>query len=205
MKIKLAIVFFPLSMLLLADDGLREPVSVTNTEVVHFAPGGVVRVTELMGNLLVEGWDRPEVEITSTKSAQGKQAAERLKDLHVVAEPRSATELAISVARSTRSHWSSSVSLELRIRVPSDSHLVIRHGRGMVSVSHVTGELEAVSRSGDIILMLPGPGPYAIDAKSKFGSVSSDFASGQTNSARRIFVRMGLGGIAIEKLPPEVH
>ena len=82
-------------------------------------------------------------------------------------------------------------------------------------VSRISGDIEASSRSGDIVLMLPDPGPYSIDAKSKFGSVSSDFAgtthrkrlvseqfaSANPPSSHRIYLRMGLGGITIKEMP----
>jgi hypothetical protein len=77
------------------------------------------------------------------------------------------------------------------------------------------GEIEATSRSGDIVVMLPDPGPYSIDAKSKFGSIASDFAgktrrkhlvgeqsaSVNPSSSHRIYLRMGLGDISIKEVP----
>jgi hypothetical protein len=82
----------------------------------------------------------------------------------------------------------------------------------------VIGDVEASGGRGDILMWLPGPGPYAIDAKTKVGVVSSDFA-GSAKLARyalgerfaghsapappRIRLRMGFGGIAIKRAPPE--
>jgi hypothetical protein len=108
------------------------------------------------------------------------------------------------------------LKLELQVRTPRDSKLVIHHGAGYVLVSRVTGEIEAISRSGDIVLMLPGdPDRYSIDAKSKWGNISSDFAGTahntkllgeqftRTNSppSRRIYLRIGFGGITIKEVP----
>ena len=92
---------------------------------------------------------------------------------------------------------------------------MIQHGAGYVMVSRISGDIEVNSSSGDIVLMLPDPSPYAIDAKSKFGSVSSDFAgsahrekligeqfaSANQPQARRIHLRIGFGGIAILEVP----
>ena len=100
--------------------------------------------------------------------------------------------------------------------MPRDARLVIHHGAGFVSVSRVSGDMEVTSHSGDIVLFLPDPGPYSIDAKSTAGGVSSDFegtthrtrfvgeefAAGDAPSSRRIFLRMGLGDIAIKDVPP---
>jgi hypothetical protein len=72
------------------------------------------------------------------------------------------------------------------------------------------------SHTGDMIVMLPDPGPYSIDAKTGMGSISSDLTghgnkrfvvgshfvhAGQAPS-RRIFLRMGRGCITIKNGPP---
>ena len=41
---------------------------VTSTETVNFAPGGIVRITGSYGDVTVEGWEQPSVEVTLTKS-----------------------------------------------------------------------------------------------------------------------------------------
>jgi len=103
------------------------------------------------------------------------------------------------------------VTVEYLIHAPRESRLVIHHGGGYVFVDNVSGDIDATSRHGDIMLLLPGPGPYSIDAKSKFGFVSSDFAGDALSqylvgqrfasvnpaSSRRIHLRMGIGGITI--------
>jgi hypothetical protein len=80
----------------------------------------------------------------------------------------------------------------------------------------VTGDIEVNSRTGDMIVMLPDPGPYSIDAKTRLGGVSSDYTgkgqyrfvagthfdyTGQT-APRRISLRTGCGSITIKKVPP---
>ena len=111
------------------------------------------------------------------------------------------------------------MNVEYELRVPRDSKLVIHHGTGYVSVNNVNGDIEATGGRGDIVLMLPDSGAYAIDAKSKFGTVSSDFdgsahlqhligeryANGGAASARRIYLRMGFGGITVTALPAAAY
>jgi len=163
---------------LFAQDGNKLPAPVTSTESVNFAPGGVIRLTTSSSNLFVEAWDRPEVEITTIKSGQ---RAKCVDDVHVVTNRASATELAITTTLPSSTFFARlfgrtcGTKVEQHIQAPRDSHLVIQHGAGYVLVSRISGEIEASSRSGDIVLMLPDPGPYSIDAKSKFGSVTSDF------------------------------
>src|SRR5258708_7863098 len=96
------------------------------------------------------------------------KAKQRLEGLRVVAERRSATELAISTTKS-------SLGIEYEIRVPRNSSLAIHHRVGFVSISGVTGDIDATCRRGDLVLWLPQKGSYAIDARSKVGTVASDF------------------------------
>ena len=200
--------------------GLRlfAQVGATTTDRMNFTPGGVIRLTTASSNLFVEAWDRPEVEITTTKSGR---RAHCLDDVQVVTDRRSATELAISTAPPPSSFFARlfghtcGVTIEQHVNAPRDAGLVIHHGAGYVMVSGMRGEIEATSRSGDIVLMLPDPSPYSIDAKSKLGSVASDFAgiTGRKHlvgeqftganppSSHRIYLRMGLGDITIKDVP----
>ena len=207
-----------LGMQLLAQDGLKQPAQATTTDLVNFAPGGLIRVTTASSNLFVEAWDRPEVEIRTIKSSR---RARCLDDIRVVTEHPSATELAITTTLPPSNFFARlfgrtcGATVEQHIQAPRDSRLVIHHGAGYLMVSRISGEIEATSRSGDIVLMLPDPGPYAIDAKSRFGSVSSDFAgtahrekmigeqfaSANPPQSRRIYLRIGFGGITIKEVP----
>jgi len=202
---------------LFAQDAIKQP-QVTTTDRVNFAPGGLLRLTTSSSNLFVEAWDRPEVEITTIKSSR---RAKCLDDVHVATDRRSPTELAVTTTLPSRSFFDRlfglkcSVTVEEHVNAPRDSRLVIRHDAGYVLVSRISGEIEATSRSGDIVVMLPDPGPYAIDAKSKFGIVSSDFAgtahrkkllseqfvSANPPQSRRIYLRIGFGGITIKEVP----
>ncbi len=204
---------------LFAQDGKNLPIPVTSTERVNFAPGGVIRLTTSSSNLFVEAWDRPEVEITTTKSSK---SAKCMDDIHVVTNRTSATELAVTTSVPSSSLFARlfghtcGAKIEQHIQAPRDSKLVIQHGAGYVLVSRISGDIEASSRSGDIVLMLPDPGPYSIDAKSKFGSVTSDFAgtahrqklvgqqfaTASASPSRKINLRIGFGGIAIKEVPP---
>jgi hypothetical protein len=185
---------------------------VSHTETVDFAPGGTIRFNNSFGELYVEGWDRPQVEMTFIRSR-----------VRITTEHPSANELAISTVIPSHSFLrhpfggKGDVTVRYELRVPRDSHLIIHHGGGNILVGNVTGSVEATNRNGDILLMLPGPGPYSIDAKSKMGTVTSDFAgkthvrhfigegfaSADVSAPRRIFLRVGFGGITIKEVPRE--
>lgn len=208
--------------------GIR-PVESTHTENVNFAPGGTIRVNNASGNLSIDGWDQPNIEITVVKSMgydpkPPQQAAMRLDSVKVVTERRSDTEFAITTTRArTYNRFTHALGIgrdpavEYRIRVPRNSHLIVNHAEGFVSVTGVTGNIEADNRRGDIVLMLPELGAYSIDAHTKVGLVTSDlagssrrkhltgeeFSYGDSALTHRLQLRMGFGGITIKELPPE--
>lgn len=242
---KLAAVFFGLSVMFAAqgpgEKGPRQSFEATSTERVNFLPGGTIRLNNSYGYLTVEGWDEPEVEITVTKSTnrfyqpERKEKAEQdFEQVRVVTERRSDRELAISTKLPVRHGFPSDilpsgriivtmpktskrgVTVEYTVRVPRDSRLVVRHHNGYVWVSDVTGDIEVHSHTGDMIVMLPDPGPYSIDARTRMGSVSSDlmgqghkqflvgshFVHAGRAPSRRIFLRMGRGSITVKNGPP---
>jgi hypothetical protein len=224
------------------DEYVKPQPEVTSTEHVDFAPGGVIRLDGAYGDLFVEGWDQPEVEITVTKSmrykyesAQSQRAAQHMDSIRVVTERRSPTELTISTVVPLRgkpfaggqdfrpallvlpSKNRGGVMLEYHVLVPRNSRLVIHQGMGNLLVRDVTGDIEAACRMGDILLWLSSSRTYSIDARSRAGTVSSDFSGtirshyllGQAFSSpnpapsQRLHLRVGFGGITIKPILPE--
>jgi hypothetical protein len=207
--------------------GPKQSFEVTNTERVPFAPGGTIRLHNSYGYLTVEGWDEPEVEIAVIKStdsfhepSQQERAEQPFAQVRVVTERRSDKELAISTILPGRNRFlpkaRRGVTVEYRIHVPRDSRLVVHHDNGYVWVSDMTGDLDVRSHTGDMIVMLPDPGLYSIDARTRMGSVSSDFTGKSLNRLsqflvgthfdyasqtpkRRIYLRMGRGSIEIKQ------
>ena len=106
--------------------------------------------------------------------------------------------------------------IQYEIHVPRDSRVAIHHGTGSVSVSGVTGDIDASVGRGDILRWLP-PGPYSLDARTKFGIVTSDLDGAAHNKhligesftrfnprqSHRLYLRMGFGGITLKPILPE--
>jgi hypothetical protein len=158
------------------------------------------------------------------KAKQPDQGAPDLDRVRIVTEHKSPPELTISTALPSRSAWippfthhtTGGVMIQYEIHVPRDSRLAIHHGTGIVSVNNVAGDIDARVGRGDIILWLP-PGPYALDARTKFGIVSSDLEGAAHNShligesftradpppSHRLHLRMGFGGITLKEILPE--
>jgi hypothetical protein len=220
---------FLTGLCLSAAEASRQEPQLSTTEHVNFAPGGTILMDGSYGCLSVEGWDKPEVEVTVIrylggfyKDAQRTVTTRKLEAFRVKLDRRSDKELAITTERPRgnlfsrlASNWEG-VDLEYLVRVPRDSHIAIHHGGGTVTIADVTGEIEATASSGDIVALLPDPGPYAIDAKVKMGTIYSDFgdaahawyqmgerfAGAKPGAARRVYLRTGIGGIEIQEITP---
>ncbi|HLY19923.1 MAG TPA: hypothetical protein VKR61_22000 [Bryobacteraceae bacterium] len=212
--------------LLVAQEGPKRSVEAAKTERVAFMPGGTVRVENSYGYLTVEGWDEPAVEIAVTRSTDNfykpgekAQAMDRLDRVHVADKQQSGKELTVTTSPARQRllivSWpfprKRGVTAEYVIHVPRDSHLEINHDNGYVWVSDVKGDIQVHSHTGDMIVMLPDPGSYSIDAGARMGSVSSDFIGKGHRywpagahftytgpaATRRVSLRMGRGCIAI--------
>lgn len=219
----------------------KQSFEVTKLERVPFQPGGVIQLENSYGYLTVEGWDEPEIEITVSKSTnrffepeQKAKAEKHFDEIRVNTERRSDKEVAISTTLPARHNVISSllpsrriivtmpkhshrgITVEYTVRVPRDSRLIVHQDNGYVWVSDVTGDIEVDSHTGDMIVSLPDPGPYSIDAATKLGSVTSDFTGKMPHRfplgthltyadqapSKRIHLRMGRGSITIKKGPP---
>jgi len=214
-----------------AETGGKKVAEITKTQQAPFQPGGTIRVDHTYGELSVEGWDRAEVELTLTKTPDGLygakeqgEAAKLADGVGVTFDRKSDTEIAISTAVVHFSRWThpfgpkGHVAMQYRLRVPRNSKLVIHHENGEVMVSGITADIEATGKAGDIVLLLSETEKYTIDAKSKFGTVWSDFAGDSRHglmsseyastalaSSHKIHVRMERGGITIKGSPAEAQ
>jgi hypothetical protein len=216
------------SCLLLAEEEAQQKVHVTTTEHQSFSPGGTLRLQNSIGEVTVEGWERPEVEVTVTKSTQDayyqreRESASKALDRVSVHTERRGEEVAIMTAIRHRSFppplpWrkATHVDLEYRIQVPSNTRLIVNHNTGEVHVDNLSGDVEAKVLGGEIALGLPPEGQYDIDAKSDVGSVTSDFPGrahrrlwqighqflGDTPAApHKLHLRIGFGDIVILKM-----
>jgi hypothetical protein len=229
MTFKIAVILFEVAVLGMAlplfgqqKTEQQTQVTITSTKHASLIAGGTIRINHSYGDVNIEGWDQPEVQLTVTKSMpydykprHPDAAIRHLEDVKIASEAKSGTEIVISTTRSHRR----GVSVAYQIHVPWDAKVVIHHGAGSVFVSGIHGDIEATCRRGDIILMLPDTLAYTIDARSKFGIVLSDFTGtshmypyllgehyATSNSPkRRIRLRTGFGGITIKATPSEAY
>lgn len=212
---RLGIVALGVSGLMFADDQTRQKVQTSKTEHLDFQAGGVLRVTNSTGELTVEGWAGPGVEITTVKSTkleypaqEREKALQELDRVHITAE-REGGELVVTFPRHP------DCDLDYRIKVPVDTKLDVGHHVGEVHVENLTGDIEASVKRGEITLRLPEEGKYAINAKSKFGGVVSDFPgqekrrfwlighrmeNGDSQAPHKLHLKVGYGDVIILKV-----
>ena len=213
------------SCVLLAEE-TKQKVQVATTEHMDFAPGGILRLINSTGELTVEGWDQPGLEITTIKSTKEsydsrdrQKAAVGLDRVNVKVE-RHGDELVITTGFPRHrlfpppSPFGAAVdfNLEYDIKVPRSARLLIDHNIGEVHVDDITGDIQVRARQGEITLHLPADRQYAIDAKSEVGSVNPDFPGqdkrkpwlvghqfrqSTSTAAQKLQLRTGYGDIII--------
>jgi hypothetical protein len=186
--------------LLLAADQPKEKVQVSKTEHMDFPSGGTLRLTNSIGVLTVEAWDRPDVEITTIKSTKDEHdASERENATHQldkvqIAAERRGEELVIATTFHRYDIFpvsyplvgDANLDVEYRIKAPSSARLIVDHKVGEVNVDGLVGDMNVTVRQGQILLHLPETGPYNIHAKSDCGNVNSDFPGEKKSRRGRI-------------------
>jgi hypothetical protein len=205
-----------------------QPVQVVTTDRVDFVAGGTIRFEGSVGELNIEGWDQPQVQVTLTRfdyadAADKDREKGKLERIALKTEKRSGNELVIATTLPHRNYFMRKVrgatnsDMNYRVMVPRDSHLIVHHGDGDVVVYDVGGDVEATARTGSIVVQLQDPAQYAIDARCKVGEVYSDYdgkyrtplhigesllASAQP-PAHRVFLRVRIGDIDIVRMGPK--
>ncbi len=208
----------------------KQPVQVVTTDKVEFASGGTIRLNGSVGQLNIEGWDRPEVEVTLTRYTYGEGVAARreelTKELNLIKatiQGQGTKELVITTQLPPRNaitrlfRGKTSWDVDYRIKVPRDSKLVARHDGGDLTVYDVAGDIEADDPHGSILLLVPDA-QYSISARCTWGDIYSDFDGTTTRhvtgqsfvhaapaGAHKLDVRVGRGGIKIQQMGPAVH
>jgi len=192
----------------------KDKAEITEREQFAFAPGGVVEIVDSFGELRVEGWDRPDVEVLTIRASRKRYEPDELdKGLgeleRIVITPlkTSETRFVITTEFPSRNLFSrplrgkTNVELEYHIKVPRQSSLYIKHDIGEVNIIGVAGNIEATSRIGEITLRVPEDEFYRVDARTRIGEVNSEVPSHPSAAGRRLYLRVGIGEINIHKLP----
>ncbi len=175
-----------LALPLMADDLNKETLNATHTDTFKVPTAGAIRIKNSFGEVDIDGWDRPEVEVTVVRSSQHfYDSAERaeaqrcLEGAQIKAE-RDGNDVVISTSYIP---WNgphglsrrSEIGLSYRIKAPRASRLIVDHNRGGVNIANMSGDIHATVINGQITLWLSAASEYTIDSQCKIGDVYSDF------------------------------
>jgi hypothetical protein len=223
---------FGMICLLSAGDEPRQKVQVVHTERADFPSGGLLRFRNSIGELTVEGWDRPDVEITTLKSTKAlylpsdrEKASHELDQVRISVERRG-DELIVTtdfprhrgLPPPSPLRAATGFELEYHVKAPMNARLAADHDTGEVHVDNLRSDIHVTVLNGGITLHLLPEGQYGIDAKSDFGDVVSGFPGHKkarpwllghqfvqdTSGAHNLYLRVGFGDITILKIqkPP---
>jgi hypothetical protein len=220
-----ALAAFPL----LAADRSRETIDATHTDRFNVSAAGEIRIENSFGEVDIDGWDRPEVEVEVVRSTQKfydpknqSDAHRRLDSVQVTAK-QNGNDVLISTAYPPRNTFlhplsrRSDIDIKYRIHAPRASKVTVDENRGGVNVYDISGDIHATVINGQITLTLAPSGQYSIDAQSKLGTVDSDFEGVDRHHllgedvnlagkppAANLYLRVRVGDIVIQKLngPP---
>jgi hypothetical protein len=164
----IAILAFGTGYLLLAAEESEEKVQIRKTERHDFPAGGTLWLKNSIGVLTVEGWDRPDVEITTIKSSkveygrsEREKAAHQLERVRVATE-RHGDELVITTDFPRHRAFPSPnpvggaihFDLEYRIKAPTTARLIVGHDVGELNIDGLTGNIDVTLLQGEIMLHL---------------------------------------------------
>lgn len=211
----------------LAADEPTEPVVITSTQRVALAPSGTVHIDETWGELSIEGWDEPAVEVVMTRRmakpypvAKAEKVRTDLERFGARVEAAAPDRVSIvgvnpggSIARPLGGK--SGVRLTYVVHVPRNSRLELDNGAGTVRITDVTGDIAIDSDVGEVILKVPIEPTTAVEASSGIGDVEVSAALEEQGDLRRralvgqrfsyraaridkrITVKLGVGSITI--------
>jgi hypothetical protein len=188
---------------------------ITDTHVYDLAANGALTIKNAAGDVSIQAWDQPRVELTVIKSADNAKLLDRIQ---VKAEGgASALTIVSSYPKYRRIErpfrWNLNFNLEYRIKAPGTAKLAIDEYAGQLNVIGMSGDIRASDRNGDIFLLMP-EGAYCLRAKTKIGQIVSDFTGRQaqnwllfghqfTSSAEtgsRLDLKAGIGTVTVLKM-----
>ena len=212
---------------LAADDSARAAVEVVSSQRVPIAAGGTVSIDETWGEVSIEGWDEPAVEVMTTRRSAKAYPADEAVDIRTrldrfaarvdATAPDAVSVVGLSPTGSVTRPFGgkSGVNLRYVIRVPHGSRLILDNGAGSVRIAGVRGDIAIDSDVGEVTIAGPFDAATAIDARSGIGGIEVNapfagkgelrrralvgerFSYRPSDAVRRITVTLGVGSITI--------
>jgi hypothetical protein len=159
-----------------ADDLTRKIITVSHTDT--FAGATTIHVDHSRGDVNIEGWDKPGIEVTVTKStgrifnAQQHPAADQLLGrVNVKAESKGDQ---IVISTDIPKHDRDEVLIDYVIHAPRGTKLELIRGEGGVFVTGLASDMHVDVHHGQITMSLPPSDTYSIEAHTTIGDVYSE-------------------------------
>ena len=195
MRMRLLMAFFTACLAAVADEPQAKP-EASKTQRLDFPAGGTLRLEKSIGTLTIEGWERPDMEITTTAPDK----------VHISTGSRGQEVIVRTDSPRRRIPRNpliggSNFTVEYNIKVPSTAKLVVHHQVGQVNVDNLAADVDVTLMQGEILLHLPQDSRYVINARSDYGSVNSDFPGQEQR--RRWF--LGHRFISQAEAPHKLH
>ncbi len=211
--------FFVLAVCVLPTAARADEFSKVSHYSVRMFSYGLLTIDARMGDIQIEGWDNPRLEIEAEKvvqagsEAKAKPLYERLK----ISLQGQDKNVLLRTIYPPRRLWrpfrgESKLSVNFRIRMPYDANLLLKCVDGDIRVRGLTGNQVIRLSYGDVEVNVPDVYSLgALDARSLLGYVQSDLHGGENDSAgfmrklsfrnsqgaQRIFIRVRMGGVFI--------
>ena len=125
-------------------------------ERLELPPGGHVSVVNVQGSVLVEGWDRAEVE--ATVAMRSKVPTDQLDDVRIAVETRRG---GVAFHTLSPSGLDTPIRVDYRLRVPRqirldelstlEGEIVVRDVDGTIEAHNLHGDIEGINVSGSVV------------------------------------------------------
>ena len=180
---------------------------------------GLLTIESRMGDIQIEGWDNPRLEIEAEKVVQaGSEAkAKPLYERVQIQVQGQDKKVLLRTIYPPRRLWrpfrgESKLSVNFRTRMPYDANLLLKCVDGDVRVQGLAGNQVIRVSYGDVEVNVPDVyGLGSLDARSLLGYVQSDLHGGESDSAgfmrklsfrnsqgaQNIHIRVRMGGVYI--------
>lgn len=143
---------------------------------------GTLTIETRTGDIQVESWDQPRLEIEAEKVVEAKDEkhAQSLYDLVQVALSGQDKQVRLQTIYPARRLWrpfrgESKLSVNFRIHMPFDANLILKCVNGDVRVSGLVGKQEVSVNYGDVEINVPSIYRLrSLNARSLLGYVESD-------------------------------
>lgn len=209
---------FVAGLVLLTPPSLQsDEFSRTSHYAVRMFSYGLLTIDTRMGDIRVEGWDEPRLEIEAEKvvRAKSEQAAKGLYDLLKIDLQGADQRVVLRTLYPPRSVWrpfrgESKLSVNYRIRMPFDANLNLRCVDGDVTVRDIVGAQQIRVNYGDVEVRVPNVYRLrTLQARSLLGYVQSDLHGEDSagfvqrvsfwnpSGDQDIIVRVRMGGVYI--------